>query len=544
MAMAGILATQLTDHSARAYGLWLDGTDVIKEPAATKRYGVDISTVHLTVNGPGGVSTLSFTIDDPLKLVLVTDGQAVRFHDITNDQPMFTGWIEHFSVKPDFGNQGRSIQVSCVGPESLLDWYIMSFPLTFRSASLTNMIQAILGTATGIGELRALVHPYTDQGAQDRPIGNLTGIALAAVEQQRVDVEAGTAPWVAGPITGFANSATLSAVAGDAPPGGGANSVDVVCNGAASDQMAYVPLAGTFLNGVPYQVSFWWKAGGGSGLGQWLIGSNGTTADRAWSLGQPVFADWTRHTVTWVPTADRTDAVLAIATYGVWTLTMRVDLIQVVTGGVLTIGAGTTLRDAIKQAAAACVTDSWKGLNLTVDQTFGLRAWGVLSTPTVPLDVAAPIVVDSGGTNKATNLSYDVDASGIVRAVIVFSPTVGGFVISDGSGKRGRTAVIVDVNNMTTEGIVAQGLAYLNDYRGGLRGSLSLEDVASGPTAAIDALRLLTLTDPATGGSGTYTINSLEFSFFGSKRNVVVNFGGLPPSAAALIRRLTRTQLS
>lgn len=549
MAVAGVLATQLQSAAARAYALWVDASDVIKEAATAPRYGVAIESIRLRVNAAGGVSGMSFVVDDPQKLINVTDGQFIRFQDLTTSAPLFIGWVERYRMTPDFGGQGRTIAVDAVGPESLLDWAVTTVALTFRSASLTSMIQSIIANSTGIIEIRALVDPVNDQGSQARPIGKMGGAAITATETNVIDVESGTAPWVAGVIGGYANAATLAAVAGDAPPGGGLNSVSMVADGSVTTQMVNLPLPGTFTGGVPYSISFWTKLGSGSGFMQAVVGSSATTSDRAvLDLGNPALGSgaWTRQTVSWTPTSNRADAVLALMTTDAYAITLRMDTVSYLSGGAVTIPVGTTVREAIQAAAAACVTPTFLGVNVTVDQTLGLRAWSMLTTPVPPSDATTPITVDAGGTNKPTDLRYDVDAAGIVRAVLVIGQAGTALaLVGDGSGRSGRVAVLTDTNLTDPVGAQARGQAYLNDYRAGLRGSLGLEDVTSGPTAAIDALRLLTLTDPTVGLSAqSYAIASLEFEFWGSKRNVQVNFGGLPPSAAALIRRLTRGTLS
>lgn len=175
MALGAILAAALTDHTFRAYGLWIDGLDVTKEPATgTRRYGVDPETVQLRVAGPGAVSSLTFAVDDPSSLVTIADGQAVRFQDLSNDLPMFQGWVDHWSVEDFAGNQGRRITVTAVGAEALLDWCVTSTALTFSTATLlTAMIQAVVGSCGGLGELRALVDGSNSQGTQALPIGSM-----------------------------------------------------------------------------------------------------------------------------------------------------------------------------------------------------------------------------------------------------------------------------------------------------------------------------------------------------------------------------------
>jgi hypothetical protein len=546
MPNAAVVATALTTHAARAYALWLAGTDIIKDPVSG-RFGVDVKDVHVEVNAAGGVSTMSFVIDDPTDQVAISDGQSVVFHDLTNDQRMFTGWLEHYELTPYFGGQGRLITVAAVGPESILDWSVTTSALTFTNVPLTEMITGIVSNCTGVGDLRVFVDRTNVQGSLEAPVGNMGGPSPAGVIQQSIDVESGTAPWVAAVPTPYSNVATLAAVAGDAPPGGGTNSVSLTMTSAFQDQGANLPLPGTFIAGTTYALSFWMRtaAGGGGTDITFGFGSAGTATDRVGHIGWFIASSWTRYTLTWTPTANRTDAVLFIVTYGLKNITVNVDLVTINGGGIVTIPIGTTLREALLSAAAACVdqTTFW-GLNLTVDHYFGLRCWGVYIPGALPpSDVTTHVAVNTVGAIKPTSLSYAIDASQIVRAVLVVGTGVTSLV-TDGTGLPGRTAVLSDTTIASFTGALSRAQAYINDYRAGLRGSLALEDVTGGPTAAIDALRMLDLTDVSTGIIVTTTISQLAFTFFGGKKNVGVQFGGLAPSASAVIRRLTRGTLS
>lgn len=545
MPFAAVLdRTGMTASSHGAYALWLNGADVIKD--ASGRFGVDIKTVKVTINATGGVSTMSFQIDDPLDQVFVSDGQSVVLHDLTNDRRLFTGWMEHYELAPYFGGQGRLITVSAVGPESILDWSITYEALTFTNVPLVDMILGTIAKATGVSELRAYADPVNDQGSQAQPIGNMGGPSPAGVQSQLVDVETGTAPWVAGAVASYPNVAALAAVAGDAPPGGGTNSVSITTTAGSVDQQANIPFTGTFLGGTTYALSFWVKAVSGGPI-QWLFGSSATNTDRAYSLGRlPPVGVWTRYTMAWTPTANRGDGVFIVGSYGAVASVSRVDLVTVNGGGVVTIPVGTPLRQAIQTEAAACVDNStFNGMNLTVDHTMGLRCWEVLSPPTPPSDFTGlPVTANTVGTDKPTSLSYDIDASGIVRGVLVIGAGSIRPLVLDGSSKPGRYAVINDDTVTTDIQGIARGQAYINDYAVGLRGSFRLEDVTAGPTWAMDALRVVALTDISTNVAGTYTISSLSFEFYGAKRDVLVQFGGLAPSGSAVMRRLTRSTLS
>lgn len=168
---AAVIGAALNTAASRGYGLWIDGLDVSKEPATPSRYGVLADSIELTLAGPGGVSSLTFTIDDPQRLITISDGQNVRFERIgTQVMPVFQGFVQSWSVVPDFGQQGRSITVTCIGVETLLDWCITSVDLTFTTIqNLTAMIQAAVAACPGTFALRAFVGG--SNGTQATPMG-------------------------------------------------------------------------------------------------------------------------------------------------------------------------------------------------------------------------------------------------------------------------------------------------------------------------------------------------------------------------------------
>ena len=149
MALGAILAAALTDHSARSWGLYVDGVDVIASPVRGNRYGVDITSVVLRDAGPGQVSTLTFTLDDPVPELSITPGATIRFHDIVRNMPLFAGFIGSYSVS-SFG-VGRSFEVTAVGLEILLDWmYVPGFTIAAGTGSVAG-VQAVAAAAIGIG---------------------------------------------------------------------------------------------------------------------------------------------------------------------------------------------------------------------------------------------------------------------------------------------------------------------------------------------------------------------------------------------------------
>jgi hypothetical protein len=182
MPNAAIVGAALTDHSAHPYSLFLDATDLIGQPS--RGFGVDIRTITVNEVGPGGVSSISFTIDDPSKLITVNNGQVIRFVWNTHpagavaDEPLFLGFVDSFSLRPDFGMQGRSIDIQGIGIEALLDWKIVPAYAAAVSGALPEQV-SLVGAAAGISSITSgSVSPA--QSSLTQPVGGYNRGALDA----------------------------------------------------------------------------------------------------------------------------------------------------------------------------------------------------------------------------------------------------------------------------------------------------------------------------------------------------------------------------
>jgi hypothetical protein len=174
MAMGAVLAAALTDHSARSKGLYIAGVDVIKQPGGG--YGVPIESVEVIEAGPGGVSSMTCRIDDPNIALTISAGMDVRFHDITNDVPIFLGWVQHWSYKNAFGDTGRIIELTCIGVEAILDWCIVPSITIANSAAISyEYVQSACAMAVGngIGVLRVMATVGDKFGTQAAPLGTV-----------------------------------------------------------------------------------------------------------------------------------------------------------------------------------------------------------------------------------------------------------------------------------------------------------------------------------------------------------------------------------
>lgn len=150
MALGAVLAAALNTAEARRFGLYIDGVDVILQPGTTtNRYGTLLDSVSITEAAPGGVSSMSFTIDDPSGTVSLYEGARVRFVNLALDVTEFHGFVQTAMQQPN--GIGRQILVDCIGIESVLDWMIVP-TLTVNSATtLPDAVQQICSTAYGVG---------------------------------------------------------------------------------------------------------------------------------------------------------------------------------------------------------------------------------------------------------------------------------------------------------------------------------------------------------------------------------------------------------
>lgn len=149
--LPALIATQLTDRGARARRLNIGGLDVLKPYGSTwtTQYHVPIESIALTEEGAGAVSSLTFDIEDPRIELPLAEGSDVEFWDITNDRPLFAGFLQAFTPRPDGVN--RTIGIRSVGIEVLLDWMLVPALTIPAGTDQVAAIQSIVANATGVG---------------------------------------------------------------------------------------------------------------------------------------------------------------------------------------------------------------------------------------------------------------------------------------------------------------------------------------------------------------------------------------------------------
>ena len=210
----------------------------------------------------------------------------------------------------------------------------------------------------------------------------------------------------------------------------------------------------------------------------------------------------------------------------------------------ITIAAGTSLREALRlvaQATATIGSASPANPQFTVDFYRGLRAMPDSAAASWASDYATLAVTDTvAGANAADGLEHETDATQIVRGIYIKGANAAGSgLMTDGSGKPGRIAYLEDASIDTAAKLASAQVSYLNQFVVAQRGQFDLRDWT--PTAGVRVGSLLVLTDAQANATGTYRLMQITKTFNKSGReNWSLTYGGLRPSAAALIRRLTR----
>ena len=165
--MLGTIATQLTDGTTRYKRLSIGPTEVLVDYGSSN-LSVDMKTIRLTEEGPGGVSSMSFSVWDPDIQLTISIGDHIEFWDVTNDQPLFLGFLASFGIR--MAGPHRWVDVECVGIEVLLDWMLVPNLTIPSGTDWAAGLQSLIYNATGVGwPIRANATPpgvYGSYGSQ------------------------------------------------------------------------------------------------------------------------------------------------------------------------------------------------------------------------------------------------------------------------------------------------------------------------------------------------------------------------------------------
>lgn len=134
----------------RPYSLRVSGQELLREVGAPgNRYGVEPGSITLTHAGPGEVSSLAFTITDPLGVIGLSTGM-VEYRDNSDDVTLFLGFIDGWAPRPL--GLGRAIDVTCKGIEALLDWMYCPNVISWAAgADIPSLVQSVVGQSIGVG---------------------------------------------------------------------------------------------------------------------------------------------------------------------------------------------------------------------------------------------------------------------------------------------------------------------------------------------------------------------------------------------------------
>lgn len=180
MAMGAVLAAALTDHSVRGYTLTVAGNDLVFAPGSGQRVGVDMSTVQLIQRGPGLVSELVFTIDDPLGVVSLARNQFVQLRNAHADYTLFSGFLTTWTPEP-WAPSGRSITCRCSGVEIILDWAkvgAMTIPAATRADTAIQAVVANVLNGLAAPLLAAAGDAGHEDGSETQPVANLSNAII------------------------------------------------------------------------------------------------------------------------------------------------------------------------------------------------------------------------------------------------------------------------------------------------------------------------------------------------------------------------------
>lgn len=207
----------------------------------------------------------------------------------------------------------------------------------------------------------------------------------------------------------------------------------------------------------------------------------------------------------------------------------------------VTIPAGTTLRSAWQQILASS-EDNGQPFRIAIDMRTGVRLWSTTDGFGFPTGAFG---IGTTSTPVGAEHVFSVDGTAIVRTVVVIG-TGARATVSDGSGRRGRSAVVNDPTLTTAAACAAAGRAYLASRGAGVRGTIRQESID--PAVATPArvpLGQISITDASVGATGTYESGGVVVGVDqAGLATLTYAYGGRPPAASELIRRMTVNPVS
>jgi len=198
VALGAILAAALNTAASRSKALWVGGVDVIYDPLGpTINYAVPIDTVIVDHMGPGGVSSMEFTVElpNPTGSVSIGEGMDVRFYDFTKGWYDFYGFVDHVDVENMDGSVGTRYRVRCTGIEAVLDWSVMPSDLVVPAGlNCDAAAQLVFANAVGtsLGRLHAGANGTTNVSSDALPVASAPSFSTTATVGATFTISAGT----------------------------------------------------------------------------------------------------------------------------------------------------------------------------------------------------------------------------------------------------------------------------------------------------------------------------------------------------------------
>lgn len=146
--------------------------------------------------------------------------------------------------------------------------------------------------------------------------------------------ETGTGSWSGATLASYTKASTIAQVTDNAT-NAGTKAMGITCAGSLAAEGAYYLFPTNarfnFRNGVAHTFQVSVKTISGSTALKLWFGSKGTAADSATATFTAT-ASFVNYSVTWTPSANRTDGVIAVSTAGTTAAVFRVDAVQVNAG--------------------------------------------------------------------------------------------------------------------------------------------------------------------------------------------------------------------
>lgn len=143
----------LPSTASRAFTLTMGGEDLNITGESGAAFRVDIDSIEIDEQGPGGISGMTFDVYDTGLVVNIRSGALVEFWDVTSGWPLFRGFVQSWTERTEA--PGRTLKVDCIGIEVLLDWLLIpaNEPWVIPVGQVTSdsLTQKLYAVANGVG---------------------------------------------------------------------------------------------------------------------------------------------------------------------------------------------------------------------------------------------------------------------------------------------------------------------------------------------------------------------------------------------------------